>query len=45
MLLEEHGGVSCDELANQIRDELTQTTIGMTKLLLSDRYCNVLLFH
>ena len=29
LTMEEHGGVSCDELANQIREELAQTTTGI----------------
>ena len=33
LIMEERGGVSCDELANQMRDDLKQTT-GMTELLL-----------
>ena len=29
LIVEEHGGVSCNELANQMRGELTQNTTGI----------------
>ena len=29
LIMEEHGGMSCNELANQMRGELTQNTTGI----------------